>query len=1034
MLRLRSFLALIGVSLGPLLGAACSDSAGVTATRSLLGASDVSVFCAARDDDGNLVGRPLTSCPDVDGDDNEVRRLYALVTQKETGEVAVVDMSSCADAASCEGRVLDLETTQPGTNFLPVGAEPVSIVSTEGGIASFVAVAEPGREGIFALPTSCVGRRPSDALFRDLRTWPACRLPVSPGDMAILTAPDATTLCDGSAAETTLGNEECPADVNADLEVPGRKKLAVALPSLGQIAILDAQTILDLPQGAYDACPIESVVTLAVDLPPEPIGSSLPEDLQATPDACLPRGFEHAATQTFAPNPSDFAYSDGTLYVSDYDAPVVHVLDASNPCDIQEEPPLLPQSFLDPTEVVTTRKVAVSPVTPSGKQYVYAIDNSPRGAGSVMMFDVSREGGMRTPIIRPRSDVITTEPPDRLRFDQEAADIDFALHDFPAPDPRTGVAVEGVQCDPSPEAGNSLGALYRPDTDEGDGANPRKLRGAFAFVVLHSGFVITVDIEDLDAPCRRPKQVNPESVPDEHGCFDDSRSSPFESKGVPTVTDELSCNIVEPHRARAAGLFYASGGGSAPALRAFPQLRDRTGASLTTDQSDSGKGHPRLLGINRKSSGETGGDASVYIGATEYKNALDAPNRLVLDPALSERNSVVLPYEEPRAYSGNLSFFVTYEGAVRPPSDALLRVASVEDLALPEAEAARLPRPSYGVLRRGPNADYCSSGIEDDYLIRDRAAPLSAETSAQGLDLFASQYADYVDLASDLLPRDDDYWSSSEARACGEAVREASEGVTGRPLCDLVFGTQSSPNLTREFRVVRAFNDKLVVEPRRFSNETERRNLLDLAACCFPQNIEFRVRASQHWVLRAGGTVAHDIGVDPDSFACVRDCSPLVAGRNSRIFEISCESENGCRVDEETLGVVGPPEFEQDERSLGRSLVCVLGEHPSGGVQPGAPGSECVFQGPTARFAIYRGLLPSERDQQFSWRVLGGFTPLSVDLLRINSGRTSTSPERMMYVPQINRLLIADGGSTGLSFIGLRLRDGGPGFIGTAAF
>ena len=44
-----------------------------------------------------------------------------------------------------------------------------------------VGVHEVGREGIFALPTSCIVPREPDEPLRDIRTWPACRLPAAPG-------------------------------------------------------------------------------------------------------------------------------------------------------------------------------------------------------------------------------------------------------------------------------------------------------------------------------------------------------------------------------------------------------------------------------------------------------------------------------------------------------------------------------------------------------------------------------------------------------------------------------------------------------------------------------------------------------------------------------------------------------------------------------------------------------------------------------------------------------------------------------------
>lgn len=1005
----------------------CSDDPSVTATRSLRGATDVSVLCAAAAEDGTLMGRPLSSCPSAGG---EFRQLFALVTQKETGEVAVIDMGGCADGIGCVGDVLDLERTLPGSNFLPVGAEPMAIASTPGGLASFVTVAEPGQEGIFALPTSCVGPRPSEALYRDIRTFPACRLPGTPSLIEVLTDRDRSGLCDGSVPSRTP-NEECPADLA--LEGLGRMKLAVALPDLGQIAVVDAQMLLDQAPGSFPACPVERWVPLAVDLPDSPIPSLLPPDLASAPPECLPQGFAHASVQSFTPRPSDFALRDDVLYVSDYDAPVVHVLDVSDPCNIRERPPLLPQSFVDPDAIVTTRRVAASPPTPSGKQFVYAVDDGPTNAGSVMIFDVTRESGQRTPLVRPRSSVIAGEPPDRIQFDQEVSDVEFAVHDFPRADPDTGVAVEGVACDPEPMNGGSLGALYRPDPDLGEGAGPFTLRGAFAFMTLHSGFLVTVDVEDLDAPCRRPKQINPSSVPDAAGCFGDPFSSELQVRDVATVTDELSCNISEPHRPRSGSYFLDGVGGSAPALRSFPQLRDRSGTSLPTDQSDSGERHPRLLAVNRASpSGSDDEAAAVTVGTTRYEVGARDGNRLLIDPALSERNSLVLPHEEPRAYVGNMQVTATYEGPVRV-GDGLLEVRSVADLALPDSEAARLSRSRYAVLERGPNANFCESGIEDDWLIRDRAAALSGDESVDEAQ-FARQYADYIDIAAELLPDDDRYWRTSAGRTCGESVSEASDGVTGRLLCEIVFGSARLPNTTRELRVARAFNDRLLLEPRRFQSESERENILDLVECCFPQSVEYRVRASQHWIVHTGGATDTDVGVDRNTLACIRDCNPLVAGRNSRVFELVCDGDDDCAVDENTTRVIGPAQFPEDERSLGEALVCVLPAHPTGGVAPGGPGSECIYSAQTGRFAIYRGLAPSERDMQFSWRIIGGFAPLSIDLLGVNRGATSTSPEKLKYVPGINRMLIADGGSTGFMFVGLKGEDGGPGFDGEVAY
>jgi hypothetical protein len=71
---------------------------------------------------------------------------------------------------------------------------------------------------------------------------------------------------------------------------------------------------------------------------------------------------------------------------------------------------------------------------------------------------------------------------------------------------------------------------------------------------------------------------------------------------------------------------------------------------------------------------------------------------------------------------------------------------------------------------------------------------------------------------------------------------------------------------------------------------------------------------------------------------------------------------------------------------------------------------------------------------QFTWSTSGGFTPLAVDLFAVADFRTTTSPQKIVFVPQINRLIVADGGSTGLFMVGLRRRDGGPGLSSAYAY
>src|SRR5262249_6758452 len=192
--------------------------------------------------------------------------------------------------------------------------------------------------------------------------------------------------------------------------------------------------------------------------------------------------------------PAGFAQLDDAttdehkLYIADREAPYVHVLDTSDACNLVQEDPLLPVSFVDPARTVTTRKIAVSPLTiaetgaPS-KRYLYAIDELDNG--SVMIFDISQGSTDRTPILRPRSAQLPFEPPDRIGFDSPAQDVAFALRDYPHPTATTGTQMIGVLCDPDPNAPpKSPGTEYRPTADQNSVTSPSSpsfLRGIFGF-------------------------------------------------------------------------------------------------------------------------------------------------------------------------------------------------------------------------------------------------------------------------------------------------------------------------------------------------------------------------------------------------------------------------------------------------------------------------------------------------------------------------------------------------------------------------
>lgn len=1014
------------LSVAPLFGA-CTQTPTPVATPSLRAAGDVSILCAAPDSDGNYQGRPVDACPDYLA--QESRKLYALVTQQETGEVAVVDASYCQDGGTCTGGVLDLEHTQPGINFLPVGAEPLGIASTPGGAASFVGVRDTGREGIFALPTRCIGPRPEGEAIRDLRMWPACRLPAAPSNIEVIVDQERATACSGAADTDSASTQkyECSTDLSREFGPKGRRKLLVLLPDLGQLVTIDAQQLLDRKPGSFDACPIEQTLSFKVELPDEQPALILPDDLKGADESCLPKPSAHMPpSASFVPLPTDIALEPGRAYVADTQAPVVHVLDTSDACGLKELAPLLPTSYARPGAPSVTRRVAVSPETSRGKKFLYAVDDSEdSNAGSVMIFDLSPGAKSRTPLLRPGSLWIPTEPPDRIQFGQEVRDIEFVHQDQPLA--SDGVAVEGVQCDPDPKS-NGLGTSYQPDgTDYGP--SPSRLRGTFAALALESGYVNIIDVEDLDAACRRPRTTNALSDWDAYGCSNDTLLGPLERAGTPSVTDELSCRLVEPHRARAAFAFDTSevAGGNAPFLRSFPQLRAKDGSSLAVDQSERGKLHPRMLGVNFKASpdGATDqGDALLYVGATLYTNQDAAQDRLEIDPADAQRNSVVLPFWEPRAYPNGGVSTVTFEGVLRTPSDASYEVVASADLG---PQITGLPEQRYGVFRGGVNAHYCESGVEDAPLMAERSAHLNPALSSDELAVLGKHYADTVQITTELLDEDDSYWDKSPGKTCGAAYQSAKNAVVGHKLCELFFGTQELPDAHREMQILRAFSDRLVVDPKAPKDATEREAALDLVACCFPGGVDVQVRATDNWIVGTNGSISHKIKTNPDTLACEQSCDPVDTYRESRVFEISCAGDD-CKAPGGELAI-GPSAFsaaDADSASNLPSRVCVLDKHPVGGVQPGAGAGACIYPGLTARFALYRGLAPSERDMQFSWSTVGGFSPFSVDLYQASNRRVSM-PEKVIFVPAINRLIVAEGGASGLFFLGLKNDDGAPG-------
>ncbi|MBK9000240.1 MAG: hypothetical protein IPM35_31365 [Myxococcales bacterium] len=988
---------LFGAKLG-VLAALCAFGLGCTETpvslplRSLERSGEVSFVCATPDG----VGHDINACPDFDSTENR-RHLYALVTQTLRGEVAVVDLSA--------GKVVDLDSSTPGFSFIPIGENPVDIVSTPGGVASFVGVAEVGKEGIFAIPTSCA-RPPA----HDLTAWPACALPAAPGEMAIVIDPpapdgdgdpttpapvrascDAAPSVDAATPGTALAatRADCAADLALEQTPAGRRKLIVTLPTMGMFAVLDAQSVLDREPGTFKPCDVERYVVLEPKLSDD-VSQKVPSDLQA-PGCVLPEINYGPVPDSFTPHPAGIEVSDGRLFISDLGAPAVHVVDVSDPCSPLQGPPLRPVSFEERNRVVTSSQVAISPPTSKGERFAYVVDDFD---GSVMIFDVTPGASDRTPIVRPGSPRLPFEPADRITYPAPARDVGFALRDVPIADPETGIATIGTSCDPDPGIpATSPGAKYRPNFDYTRGAAPRNLRGVFGFAMLSSGQVAVVDVEDYDAPCRRPVSTNSAAEENFRGCAGDAPQPEFftldnTASGKRTVSAELSCRVVEQHRSRSGRMLINSGelGVNAPSLRGVPKLSAPEGGTLAADLTDEGFKHPKLLAVEFENPEGGTQPVEVHIGTSLHTSAASpgSTNVLGVDPASAERPSVGLVLTEPRAFGGDEEMNLVYEGAF-----------------VPERKTG-FPDWAAGTLT-DHDAVFCNRGVQDSELAQEVGQKLGV--AAADLPAFASRHADLVTVTQGLPSENDSYWSAEKlpGGSCG--------GGTGKLAyfrCREAFGPSDAPTELRDLRILEARQSQLTFEPKSYTDAADKARINELLFCCMGGGaaISYQVRAGQQWVLTGSGSgFRHHVVAKGDDLRCVADCNPRRANQDSRVFEVSAKS---CTAPPGVSGAcaVGP--------ATADDLACVLDSGTALG--PGKPGAACIFHSLTHRFAVYRGNEPSKRDMVFSWIVTGGFTPLTANLA---AQSRAVSPQSMVFVPQIGQLAVADGASEGLVLVSL---------------
>lgn len=989
---------LVGLAIAPV-QSGCATQTVTVSTRALERSGRASFVCLGPPGPGASALRPLEDCnattvlaindyiTEVDGGPGkELPHLYALVTQTTRGEVAVIDTTSV------NNYVLDQDPSVPGANFLPIGAQPVDIVSSPGGTATFVGVAEVGREGLFALPSTRI--RPASAdgagggstggspTLPELSSWPSCRLPAPPGQMLLIPDPAgklspndkaATRPCCDAAYGAPADDKACaaaPADpdagadtspravgLNGDIEAEGkgRQKLVVAIPSKGGIAVIDAQALLDTKAGAYEPCPVERWIELRTDVP------QLPAKPPSGGAACVdPKSEQPDVPAASEARPTSLAYADGRLYASDLDTSLVHVIDLPTPCEPVEVRPLLPTSLAEPKRAVTTSHVAVVPIpTPDFKRYLYAID---KRDGSAMVFDVSDDQASQFPLQRSHPEWNPFSPSDRIVFPAPAADLLIAQRDIPELNPATGQVVGGVRCDPDPSLtvclptsqSCDIATAYRTDTTTyASGAGPAKLRGTFAFVALTNGRVSVVDIDDYDAPCRGPVASSPL-----FGC-----PGPTPDSKTPDLktADEMSCNVVLPNAPRMGNYFSAAStaGLHQAGIQGYPQLFDNAGAPV----SDSDPSAPRLVA--------TVPPEKVYdnlptvngvplfqlsVGGTLVN--IDAKTGAPSETALSSRSALMMNLEDPRAQLADQNWFVVFEGPL-PGFDQKL---------------ASLQLAATSVLRDA-SSRFCDAGVQSRNAVAEKFPKLSKEAT--------DRLADYVQIQTELPEQDDMYWTSKGANdkdlAC--SFNE----------CRAYYGSIDVPAAGRDFSIIEAQQDHLEITPRvpaTFPDEPAAdgkpaRNWQTVTKCCFPSLVAFNVRVGDQWeVVGDVSGFLHHVIADPATGVCRDSCDPTLSRKNGRALRVPNASP-------------------------------VVTDSSAAEPQP------LAFINPMFRFAVVDP--PSSQSpvvgQQFRFITQGAFAPHQVNLS--TDGSTLIQPVGMTFVRPTGQLAVTDGSINGLLLVDL---------------
>jgi hypothetical protein len=768
------------------------------------------------------------------------------------------------------------------------------------------------------------------------------------------------------------------------------------------------------------------------------------------------------------PSATAFDADHLVLYVADGALPLIHAIDVSVPGASRELPPLLVTSESDPARQVVVSGLSISPTTRDFKRFLYAIDAK---EGSLAVFEVTDvPTAPRLPMHRPHPELNPFQPTDRILFSAPVAAVSFVKHDWALTTTATTTLVAaktGLLCNPNPNANpnappndpatsdDDLGANYRANaTGQVVALGPYKLRGVFAFATLSNGIMVTIDVDDWDAPCRRPDpmglgdkidkrvvgtQTSDVAPPEPAAAAGDK--NPYHAPvaypltpinpGSP-VTLEASFPSSAPHHARSTYLLRADpqAGINIPNLVGLPQLVANNAVKATT--GDEGRNNPILLPTystiadptyvaNPTEPDPTKRQSSLPPGSVQpHDTAFSLP---VVSTKANSGNTtpgVRFAFEDPQVHI-NQDWTVTYEGII-PGLDGI--AATVEP-----RDAANLAT-DYRVLSLfAPNALFCRRGVEDQRIGTQRVAARNAEldrlklprpsakipgsTSSLGAE---SWTADYVQIADDILASDNPYWGTDEGDSCWDP--SLSNAQSRHDACQSTYGslTDTVPSLFRDFPILEAYEDRFVIGRYGYQDPSNPSTVnrivvgkddsnvaaLKLMRCCFHHQVNFKVRTGGQWVAvgSASGLLHHVRAAAASDMssaapgACVLSCDPRDALLNGRAAEVPRPAP--------ATAVDNPPDRNSALSMRNPMFAFILW----GGAPPPAPSTTVPAPGFTT----------TQRDYQWRFSTRGQFAPLTVN---IGGNTTEVAPQSMLFIESLGQLAVVDGASQGLVLIDL---------------